>query len=168
MSVFLFGRIDSRGREWRLLVYPMVLAAPVMALLLASNSESGVREPALGLGFLGASMLLFGLLNGPLDIGLFTIRQRRTDPAWMGRAFAISMAVNFSGYPIGAALAGALAVHALDLAILAAVAASGAAALFAALLVPRQEVGDVPEDGGFLKRDMRDKAVAAIESREET
>jgi len=32
-----------------------------------------------------ACMAISGLANGPLDIALFTLRQRRTDPAWMGR-----------------------------------------------------------------------------------
>ncbi len=138
-SVFLFGRMDSRGREWKLLVYPMVLTAPITALLLVANSGAGVSQPILGFGALALFMLLLGLLNGPLDIGLFTIRQRRTDPAWMGRAFAISMAFNFTGYPIGAALAGALASQSLDLAILAAVVACVVAALFAAVLVPQDD-----------------------------
>ena len=47
-----------------------------------------------------------GLLVGPTDIALFTVRQRRTDPAWMGRAFSVSMAFNYLGVPIGAAVAG--------------------------------------------------------------
>lgn len=101
-SVLLFGRMDSRGKEWRLLVYPMMLTGPATGLLLVANSGLGVDMPLLGFAILGISMLLIGLLSGPLDIALFTIRQRRTDPAWMGRAFAISMAINFSGFPIGA------------------------------------------------------------------
>lgn len=138
VSVFLFGRIDSRGREWRLLTYPMIGMAPVTALLLLANSGFGVGVPLLGYGLIAVSMFLVGLLGGPMDIGLFTIRQRRTDPAWIGRAFAISMAINFTGYPIGAALAGLLADVSLDLAIAAAVVACVAAALFAAFLVPRR------------------------------
>ena len=84
-------------------------------------------------------MLVVGLLNGPSDIGLFTIRQRRTDPAWMGRAFAISMALNFAGFPVGAAIAGALATTSLDLAIVVAVIAALAAAFFVVVLVPRRD-----------------------------
>ena len=53
-------------------------------------------------------MAIQGFLNGPMDVALFTLRQRRTDPAWMGRAFAVSMALNFVGYPFGAAIGGAL------------------------------------------------------------
>jgi alpha/beta superfamily hydrolase len=91
----------------------------------------------------GLSMLAVGLLNGPMDIGLFTIRQRRTDPAWMGRAFAISMALNFAGFPIGAAIAGALAATSLDLAILLAVVACIAAAIFTIVMVPRRSEEEV-------------------------
>ena len=148
-SVFLFGRVDSRGREWALLVYPMILTAPVTALLLLANSGLGVSAPAVGFAMIVASMFFFGLLNGPLDIGLFTIRQRRTDPAWMGRAFAISMAFNFSGFPIGAAIAGVLADTSLDLAILVAVVACVASAFFAAAMVPKrdpQDLADGPAD----------------------
>ena len=53
------------------------------------------------------TMALMGLVSGPMDVAMFTVRQRRTDPAWMGRAFAISMSLNFSGYPIGSAIGAA-------------------------------------------------------------
>ena len=58
---------------------------------------------------LGA-MAFQGLLNGPMDVAMFTLRQRQTDPAWMGRAFAVSMSLNFLGYPVGAAIGGVLVV----------------------------------------------------------
>jgi MFS family permease len=138
-SVFVFGRIDSRGREWTLLAYPMFLTVPVIGLLLLANNAAAIATPALGLGLIAAAMIALGVLNGPMDIGLFTIRQRRTDAAWMGRAFAISMALNFSGFPIGAAVAGALAAQSLDTAILAAIAAAAIGAVFAAAFVPRRE-----------------------------
>jgi hypothetical protein len=57
----------------------------------------------------------------------------------MGRAFAISMALNFSGFPVGAVLAGLLAERSLDLAIVAAVVASAVGVLFTAVLVPKTE-----------------------------
>jgi hypothetical protein len=74
-----------------------------------------------------------------MDIGLFTIRQRRTDPAWMGRAFAVSMAFNFVGYPIGAALAGAIAAVSIDAAIIVGAVACVLAELLAAVMIPRHE-----------------------------
>jgi len=89
-----------------------------------------VRDGGLAIG---------GLLNGPMDIGLFTIRQRRTDPAWMGRAFAVSMAFNFVGYPIGAALAGSIAAVSIDAAIVVGAAASILAGVLAAVMIPRRE-----------------------------
>jgi MFS family permease len=139
VSVLLFGRLDTRGREWRMLVYPMLGLMPVTAFMLAANSDPAVALPVIGLGLIGVTMLLVGALNGPLDIALFTIRQRRTDPAWLGRAFSISMTFNYAGFPIGAALAGVLAEVDLNYAIGAAIIASGLAAVFAAVLVPREE-----------------------------
>jgi MFS family permease len=144
VSVFVFGRVDSRGREWQMLVYPMVPFAPLTALLLLAGSPHAVAAPLAGLAVLCASQFVLGLLGGPMDIALFTIRQRRTDPAWIGRAFAVSMALNFVGFPIGAALAGTLATISLELAIGAAVVASVVGVVFAILLVPRGEPADVP------------------------
>ena len=142
-SAFYFGRVDSRGREWVMLVLPMVGMIGGLALLLpvggATASGGPSIDPALGFGLVAASMLVTGFLNGPLDIALFTVRQRRTDPAVLGRAFAVSMAFNFLGYPIGAAIAGALADRSLVGAILFGVVACAAAAVFAAVLIPRSD-----------------------------
>lgn len=134
VSVFLFGRTDTRGREWLMLTVPMLLMAPTFALLLLA---AGAAVPAVGLGILALALGLYGLLNGPLDIALFTVRQRRTDPAWMGRAFAVSMAFNFMGYPIGAAVAGVLATSSIELAVIVGVVAALVASVLAALLIPR-------------------------------
>ena len=137
-SAFLFGRMDTRGREWQLLVWPIVGLVPIMAILLVAAGQSAYVP--LGVGLLALQSLLFGLLTGPMDIALFTVRQRRTDPAWMGRAFSVSMAFNFLGVPIGAAVAGILAEGSIELAI-AVLGIGGAlvAAASAAFLVPRGE-----------------------------
>jgi predicted MFS family arabinose efflux permease len=151
-SVFVSARVDSREREWHMLLYPMAFMAPAFGLLLFANTSLAVSTPLIGFGAIVMSMLFIGLLNGPQDIGLFTIRQRRTDPAWMGRAFAISMAVNSAGFPIGAVIAGALATTSLDLAILVAVAACLAGAFFVMVLVPKRgDQGDIAEDPGQRK-----------------
>jgi MFS family permease len=144
ISVFIFGRVDSRGREWRMLVYPMLPMAPVTALLLLAGSPAAVAAPLAGLAVMVASQFVLGLLGGPMDIALFTMRQRRTDPAWIGRAFAVSMALNFVGFPIGAAIAGTLAAVSLELAIAAAVVASVFGVVFAIFLVPRNEPVELP------------------------
>jgi predicted MFS family arabinose efflux permease len=140
ISALWFGRVDSHGREWAMLVWPMVVMAPVFALLwpAAGLGLPGGIHPLAGYLLLCLALGINGVLNGPLDIALFTVRQRRTDPAWMGRAFAVSMAFNFAGYPIGAAVAGALADASLDLAIGMGVAACAVAAVLAATQVPRR------------------------------
>lgn len=134
VSATWFGRHDTRGREWRMLVVPMVLTAPAVAVLLPAAASG--PDPLLGLGLLAGWAVISGLVTGPLDIALFTIRQRRTDPAWMGRAFAVSMGFNFLGFPVGAALAGALAAQSLEAAILPGIAACLVAALAAATMIP--------------------------------
>lgn len=139
VSALVFGRLDTRGREWAMLVIPMILGAPVIALLLPAAGVFGPIAPEVGLVLLVMMMFAFGLLNGCIDIALFTVRQRRTDPAWMGRAFAVSMAFNFAGFPIGAAIAGALVATSLAASIWLGVIAAIVSAAFAAAMVPARE-----------------------------
>ncbi len=126
----LAGRMDMRGREARLFAAPMIGLVPALALLLIP-----------GVGPIVLAMAIMGLLNGPMDVAMFTIRQRRTDPAWMGRAFAISMAFNFAGWPIGAAIAGVLATFSIELAIAVGIVAAAAGTVMAWTLVPRDAGG---------------------------
>ena len=140
ISALVAGRLDSRGREWDLLVLPMAGIALADLLLLAG---AGAAVPIVGLAWVAAALALSGLLNGPMDIGLFTIRQRRTDPAWMGRAFAVSMGFNFIGYPIGTAIAGALAAISIEASIVVGAVACVVAGVAAALMIPRR----APEPG---------------------
>lgn len=138
VTALAFGRMDTRGREWRLLVVPMLVLAPAVALLLPPALIDGL-DPAVGFLFLAGWAIIIGVASGPLDIALFTIRQRRTDPAWTGRAFAVSMAMNFIGFPIGAAIGGALADRSLALAIVPAIIACVVAVVFAATMIPRTD-----------------------------
>ena len=126
---FAAGRWDTRGRERRLIVIPTLLVAPAAALLLIDD----------GLWPILASMAIIGFVIGPLDVAMFTLRQRRTDPAWMGRAFAISMSFNFAGYPVGAAIFGALAGYSIELSIVLGVLAILASAVLAQVLIPASE-----------------------------
>jgi MFS family permease len=120
------GRLDTRGRERPLIVWPMLGSAIAAALLL----------PSAGLILVLASMAIMGAVNGPMDVAMFTVRQRRTDPAWMGRAFAVSMSFNFAGFPIGSAIGGVLAGQSLSLAIAVAVVACLTACALAWRLIP--------------------------------
>jgi Na+/melibiose symporter-like transporter len=138
-SAFVFGQVNTRGREWPMIVVPLFLSAGAVALILPAVGVGGIELGlAAGLGFLFAHALAIGLLQGPLDIAMFTVRQRRTDPAWMGRAFAVSMAVNFMGFPVGAAVAGAIAAVSLPAAVGLGVAACLIGSILAAVLLPRR------------------------------
>ncbi len=135
IAALFAGRLDTRGREWNLLVLPMAGVAVADLVLLAG---AGASTAFAGVAFVAIGLALGGALNGPMDIGLFTIRQRRTDPAWIGRAFAVSMALNYVGYPIGAVLAGALAAASLEAAIVVGAVACLVAGVAAAVMIPRQ------------------------------
>jgi predicted MFS family arabinose efflux permease len=89
-------------------------------------------------------LVAMGIANGPFDISLFTLRQRRTDPAWFGRAFAVSMSVNFVGTPIGAALAGTLIERSVDVALWTAVAVVLVAGIFPMLTIPAHDDAPAP------------------------
>ena len=127
IGALVAGRWRTQGRERPMLIWPMAGMAVSTAALLLSPT----------LPVLVAVMAVQGLLNGPMDVALFTLRQRRTDPAWMGRAFAISMAMNFLGYPFGAAIGGTLVGIGTGLAIAVAVAFTALGAFLAWALLPR-------------------------------
>jgi predicted MFS family arabinose efflux permease len=127
IGALVAGRWKLQGRERPLLVWPMLLMSATAAAMLVSPTLPVV---------LGA-MAFSGLLTGPMDVALFTLRQRRTDPAWMGRAFAVSMSINFVGYPIGAAIGGVLVATSTSAALGVAVAFTLLAGVLAAILLPR-------------------------------
>jgi MFS family permease len=144
VSALVFGRIDTRGREWAMLVLPPFGYGAAVALVLpvalaAPAGTPGALDPAIGIGLIAVAQFLVGLVNGPLDIALFTVRQRRTDPAWLGRAFAISMGFNFVGYPIGAALTGVIAASSLGGAVVLGIGACLASGVLAAILIPARD-----------------------------
>lgn len=135
IAALIAGRMDTRRREWAILVLPMAGLAVADLLLLGGAAATDVL---VGLVIIAVALSIGGALNGPMDIALFTIRQRRTDPAWMGRAFAVSMALNFVGYPIGAALAGAIASTSIEASIVVGAVACLIAVGAAAVMIPRQ------------------------------
>jgi len=143
VSAFLSGRLNTVGREKMLIVLPSFAFVFATAILL---------WPA-GLLPIVLSMALGGLVNGPLDISMFTLRQRCTDPAWMGRAFTVSMNLNFSGFPIGAAIGGVLVGVSIEAAIVFAVVANLVGAVLAWLLIPEpgeeQDAGREPTPSGL-------------------
>jgi MFS family permease len=129
VSSLVVGRMSTNGRERQLIIGSILLGTFATALLPFANA----------LPVVALAVILVGVANGPFDIGMFTLRQRRTDPAWFGRAFAVSMSANYLGYPIGSALAGPLIGASLNLALWAAVAICLASALLPLLMIPARD-----------------------------
>ena len=127
LSGLISGRINTEGRERPIIVGGLVLAALGCVCFLLQ------MPAALLLG-----MVFFGVAAGPIDIGLFALRQRRTDPRWFGRVFAVSMSLNFAGMPVGSALAGPVVERSIpvSLALAAAIAIAGCAVPL--LAIPRE------------------------------
>src|SRR5438067_886809 len=98
-----------------------------------------------------------GTTSGPADIALFSMRQRRTDPAWYGRAFAISMSLNFAGTPLGSAISGPLIHIGLTAAIAVATALLLLAAGLTPLLIPKTAGYKI--DGESARQSRRDRPV---------
>ena len=128
VSVLFIGRVGTEGRERPLLAGAMLFTGLGYVVVLLSPN----------LLFAAIAMALIGLSTGPFDVVLFTLRQRRTDPAWLGRAFAVSMSLNFIGFPIGSAIGGAVVPVSIELAFLAAIALNVVAAVLSFVLIPTQ------------------------------
>jgi len=122
------GRIDTEGRERGIVALGMGVTALGCVVLAFAHSAA----------FVVAAMVLFGLSAGPIDVGLFALRQRRTDPRWFGRVFAVSMSLNFAGVPIGSALAGPLVERSVALALAVAVIGSLIAGVVPFFTIPRE------------------------------
>jgi hypothetical protein len=88
---------------------------------------------------------------------MFTLRQRRTDPAWMGRAFAISMSLTFAGYPVGSAIAGAFAEQSIVGPIVFGMASCVLAGLLSWILIPARG----PEFGAAVRASAERDATTA-------
>lgn len=127
VSVMLVGRVPSEGRERALMLGAIAVQVAAVGLLL------GRAE----LAVVAVAMVVRGAAEGLFDVPMFTLRQRTTDPSWLGRAFAVSMSLNFIGMPIGAALGGALVAAGPTLALSAALGFAVASGAAMYLFVPR-------------------------------
>src|SRR3989442_2145683 len=126
VSVLVVGRVGTLGRERQLLAGAMLVSTFAFAI--------GAGASSFALAVL--VMVVLGLATGPFDVVLFTLRQRRTDPAWLGRAFAVSMSLNFVGFPVGSALGGALAPLSLEAAFVIALPLHVVTAVIAFVAIP--------------------------------
>jgi MFS family permease len=127
-SVLFFGKFGTEGRE-RPLMAASILVAGIGYLIALASAD---------LVMVAIAMIVLGLANGPFDIVLFTLRQRRTDPAWLGRAFAVSMSLNFIGFPVGSAFGGALAPISLQVTFVTAFVLCLLGAILTFVTIPRE------------------------------
>jgi predicted MFS family arabinose efflux permease len=146
-SALIFGRLNTEGRE-RLVMGLSTLVAGLGVALLAITGSVWMAA---------AAMLIPGLANGPFDVAMFSLRQRRTDPAWFGRAFAVSMGLNWAGTPIGSALSGPLIQVGLPIAFIAAAAFLLLGAGLVRWVVPAEHAGTMV--GESARQSRRDRPV---------
>jgi MFS family permease len=126
VTSLLIGRVNTEGRERLLIAGCIAIQTVTLALLAFANSLPMV-------------FVLGGIAGGAesiVNVGLFALRQRRTDPAWFGRAFAVSMSFNFAGVPIGSAISGPLLEHSLVLPLLLGAGISVVSVVAALVLIP--------------------------------
>lgn len=135
VSGLLIGRLNTEGRERLLIAGSIAIQAPTLALLAFANS----------LPLVFALALVDGAVGSIINVGIFALRQRRTDPAWFGRAFAVSLSMNFAGQPIGSALSGPLLERSIALPLLLGAAVSAVAVVAALVLIPAQEPAEARE-----------------------
>jgi MFS family permease len=126
VTALVAGHYGSQDRERGLIVAGMTVTAAALTVLTIAPSM-----------FVAAlAMLMYGCAGGAIDIAMFSMRQRRTDPAWYGRAIAVSMSLNYTGSPLGSLAAGPLIGAGLGIAFAVATGFSIAATLRARLLLP--------------------------------
>lgn len=123
-----FGQMRTEGRERTIVAIGMAVSA------LATLVMAFAPTPAL----LIAGILLAGLAGAPTNLGLFALRQRRTDPAWFGRVLAVSMSLNYAGSPIGSAVAGPLLARSLTVALLLGALVGAVGAVMPYFAIPRE------------------------------
>jgi hypothetical protein len=130
-AALIAGHRSTAGRERKVMALGMLATAVAVWPLAA---EFGL------IGLVGG-MMLVGAAAGPIDVGALTLRQRRTDPAELGRVLSVSMSLNMSGSPLGSALAGVLVTWSLS-ATFAVAALASALAAAAVALIPRCDEGE--------------------------
>jgi MFS family permease len=96
IGALVIGQVRALGRERELMALGMVVTA------------IGPVAGAFGVTGLALGLMLIAVAAGPVDVSLLTLRQRRTDPAELGRVLSVSMSLNLAGIPLGTALAGML------------------------------------------------------------
>ena len=126
ISTLVVGRLKTLGRERQLMAVSLLAMAIAVSFLPFASSIVAVA----------LALAVAGLVETPFDIAFLTLRQRRTDPAKFGRMFAVSMALNQLGGPIGSAVAGPLIAWSLTGALWVAAGLMAAGAALPMLVIP--------------------------------
>jgi MFS family permease len=127
LSALLAGHLRTVRRERQFMALGFLLTAASLWPL-ATFELAGVA----------VSMALAGFFSGFIDVGVLTLRQRVTDPRWLGRTLSVSMSLNLSGLPIGSAIGGALAAWSVDAAFAVAAMAAVLSAALSYALIPAE------------------------------
>ena len=125
-GALLAGRLRTFGRERTVIGIGMLLMAGAVWPLAALFALPGLI----------AGVAVAGFMAGPVDVGVLTLRQRVTDPRWLGRTLSVSMSLNTSGLPIGSAIGGALAAWSPPAAFAVAAAAAVLSAVLSYAMIP--------------------------------
>ncbi|HEV2506346.1 MAG TPA: MFS transporter [Mesorhizobium sp.] len=126
IGALMAGHLRTTGRERHVMAIGMVITA-LAAWPVAAE---------FGLGGLAIGLMIAGVVSGPIDVALLTLRQRRTDPHQLGRVMSISMSLNLAGFPLGSAIAGMVITQSMSAAFVIAGIASVIAAV-ATASIPR-------------------------------
>jgi MFS family permease len=126
LGALLAGRVSALGRDRQMIGFGIAATAVAIYPLSACFDLYG----------LAAGIAIVGFLEGPANVGVLTLRQRRTEPQWLGRVLTISMGLNLSGLPIGSAIGGWLVTHSFSAALMFAALVSIISAGAAFLLIP--------------------------------
>jgi MFS family permease len=129
LTGLIIGRVNSEKRERVMIASATVIQAVVLAVLAFTSN----------IATLFAAALVMGGASSASNVGVFALRQRRTEAAWFGRAFAVSMSLNLAGQPIGSALSGPLLAHSITVPMLLGAGVSVVAALAALFLIPARD-----------------------------
>ncbi|MGW5480842.1 MFS transporter [Streptomyces sp. NPDC004008] len=122
------GKVLRAGVERRCMVAATLACAVAMFPVSALGS----------LVTLGIGLMLVGLAEGAVNVSLLSLRQRRTEPDWLGRIMTVSISVNLIGFPIGTALGGVLTTHSVTVALATAALLAVGSAAAGRLLIPRE------------------------------
>lgn len=122
------GKVVNASAERMTIIVTLIASAAVLPV----NAIASVIT-------LGVGMALFGLVEGGLNVGVLSLRQRRTEPQWLGRVMTVSISVNLIGFPIGTALGGVLASQSVAVAFWVAAVCAAVGAVMATVLIPRAD-----------------------------